>query len=55
MEIPAGRDLGASDDQRLRARERREGCPGTITAAVWEKPAAELLDADLAYYKLVIG
>jgi periplasmic copper chaperone A len=27
---------------------------GTITAVVWQKPDADFLDADLAYYKLVI-
>jgi uncharacterized protein YcnI len=27
---------------------------GTITAVVWQKPDADFLDADLAYYKLVV-
>ncbi len=54
VEIPAGvtsvRPM-PSDFGRVRI---EKDAAGTITAVVWERATAELLDADIAYYKLVI-
>jgi hypothetical protein len=54
IEIPAGvtsvRPM-TSDFGRVSV---EKDAAGTITAAIWRKPAEELFDADLAYYKLAV-